>query len=56
MTIKIKLRKPLRRKMMVIKDVVKLELNENELIVTNKSYMQSLGKNLFSKVIIVDKK
>lgn len=56
MTIKIKLKKPLRRKMMVLKDVIKLELNEKELIVTNKGHVQVYGKNLFSKVIIIDKK
>lgn len=56
MTIKIKLKKPLRRRMMVFKDVINLELNENQLTVTNKSYTQTYGRNLFSKVIILDKK
>lgn len=56
MIIKIKLKKPLRRRMMVFKDVVNLELNEKELTIDNKGHTQVYGRNLFSKVIILDKK
>lgn len=56
MTIKIELNKPLNRRMIVLKNVVKLELNENELIVINKEHMKSYERNLFTKVIILDKK
>lgn len=56
MTVKIKLKKLLGRRMMVFKDVIHLELDENQLTVTNKGYIQTYGRNLFSKVIILEKR